>query len=111
METLINDLLTYSRISTRGKPLTPTNSGAVLERVLANLRLAIQEAGAKVTHGPLPVVRADDSHLELLQKSNQQLREVPRAGPAANPRGCGAARWPLAVLGARQRHGHRAPAL
>ena len=46
MEKLINDLLAYSRINTRGKPLRPTASGPVLEPPCWPIfRLAIQEAG------------------------------------------------------------------
>jgi len=63
MQTLINDLLTYSRVGTRGKPLTPIDCTAVLERVLMNLEVAIDESGAVVTHDPLPTVMADGSQL------------------------------------------------
>ena len=63
MQTLINDLLTYSRVGTRGKPLTPIDCTSVLEQVLMNLEVAIDESGAVVTHDPLPTVMADDSQL------------------------------------------------
>jgi len=63
MQTLINDLLTYSRVGTRGKPLTPIGCTSVLEQVLMNLEVAIDESGAVVTHDPLPTVMADDSQL------------------------------------------------
>jgi light-regulated signal transduction histidine kinase (bacteriophytochrome) len=59
MQVLINDLLAYSRLDTRGGNVVPTSSEAGLERALANLRLAIEESGAAVTHGPLPTVIAD----------------------------------------------------
>ena len=63
MQTLINDLLAFSRAGTRGKPLTPTDCTFVLEQVLMNLEVAIDERGAVVTHDPLPTVMADDSQL------------------------------------------------
>ncbi len=41
MQTLIQDLLAYARVDTRGRPLEPTDCERVLESVLANLKLAI----------------------------------------------------------------------
>jgi len=66
MQTLINDLLVYSRVGTRGKPFEPTNCEDVLTRVLANLEVAIDEGDAVVTHDSLPTVVADDSQLVQL---------------------------------------------
>jgi chemotaxis family two-component system sensor kinase Cph1 len=68
MQALINDLLMISRVGTRGKPLQPCESGLSLEHALINLRMAIEEAGAEVTHDPMPRVMADISQLtQLLQ--------------------------------------------
>jgi signal transduction histidine kinase len=64
MQVLIEDLLAVSRVGTRGAPLTPTDANAVLERAIASLRLAIDEAGASVTSDRLPVVAADAGQLE-----------------------------------------------
>jgi light-regulated signal transduction histidine kinase (bacteriophytochrome) len=66
MHRLINDLLTYSRVGTRGKELAPTDSEAVFEQSLSNLHVAIEEKGAQVTHEPLPKVMADDVQLGQL---------------------------------------------
>lgn len=66
MQTLITDLLNYSRVGTRGKPLQPTNCEAVLERTLAALQLAISESGAIVTHDSLPTLAGDESQLGQL---------------------------------------------
>jgi PAS domain S-box-containing protein len=63
MQALISDLLNYSRIGTRGKDFRPSSSEAVLERVLAGLKLAIGESGATVSHDPLPTVLCDDVQL------------------------------------------------
>jgi PAS domain S-box-containing protein len=63
MQTLINDLLTFSRVGTRGKPFDPTDCETVLEQVLANLKMAIEESGAMITHEALPTVMADGSQL------------------------------------------------
>jgi len=66
MQQLIQDLLAYSRVSTRGHEFQPTNSEAVLQSVLANLRVRIEETGAGVTHGQLPMVLADKAQLGQL---------------------------------------------
>jgi PAS domain S-box-containing protein len=64
MQRLIEDLLAYSRVGTRGAELVPTDANAALARALANLQLAMREAGARVTHDPLPTLRADAGQLE-----------------------------------------------
>ncbi len=66
MQQLIQDLLTYSRVGTRGGALVPTDTGEALDRALANLRLALDESGSLVTRDPLPVVRGDPGQLEHL---------------------------------------------
>ena len=66
MQKLINDLLDYSRVGSRGMKLAPVESNAALEQALDNLGLAIAESGATVTHDPLPVVTADESQLVRL---------------------------------------------
>ena len=63
MQRLINDLLAYSRVTTRGKPFESVDSKAVLEEALANLKVVIEETGAEVTHGELPEVRGDRTQL------------------------------------------------
>jgi signal transduction histidine kinase len=59
MQRLINDLLAYSRVRSRDKPLAPTDSESVLNLALANLQAAFEESGAVITHDPLPTVTAD----------------------------------------------------
>ncbi|MEA3488383.1 MAG: ABC transporter substrate binding protein [Euryarchaeota archaeon] len=66
MQTLIHDLLAFSRVGTHGKPFEPTDCEAVLEQVLTNLKVAIEESGAVVTHDALPTVIADASQLVQL---------------------------------------------
>ena len=65
MQRLIDDLLEYSRVATRGQPPAPTDAAAALGEALWNLTLAIEEAGATVTHDPLPTVLADP--IQLMQ--------------------------------------------
>ena len=66
MQRLINDLLAYSRVGTRGKPFAPTNCETVVDQALTNLQVAIQESGATITHDPLPTVTADEGQLVQL---------------------------------------------
>ncbi|MBI5395526.1 MAG: HAMP domain-containing protein [Verrucomicrobia bacterium] len=63
MQALINDLLAYARVDSRSKPFKPTDCGAVLNSVLTNLKVAIAEAKAAITHDPLPKIVADDTQL------------------------------------------------
>jgi len=66
MRHLIDDLLSYSRISTRRNEPTNASSEAALAEALLNLRGAIDEAHAEVTHDTLPVVSADPRQLAQL---------------------------------------------
>jgi len=66
MRRLIDDLLSYSRISTRRKEPGNVSSEAALADALLNLRGAIEATGAEVTHDALPVVRADARQLTQL---------------------------------------------
>jgi light-regulated signal transduction histidine kinase (bacteriophytochrome) len=63
MQRLINDLLAYSRVGTRGKPFEPVDGEAVLQQALDNLQLMIEDYHAVVTHDPLPTVVADGAQL------------------------------------------------
>jgi PAS domain S-box-containing protein len=63
MQRLIQDLLAYSRVGTKGKDLLDISSEEALQQALINLRGAIEEKGALVTHDPLPSVFADEMQL------------------------------------------------
>ena len=68
MQALINDLLAFSRVGTRGKEPVPVPLEKCAERALAHLRLALEESGAEVKVEPLPWVKGDESQLaQLLQ--------------------------------------------
>ncbi|MGA6829328.1 sensor histidine kinase [Nitrospira sp. NS4] len=66
MQRLINDLLTYSRVTTQGKIFERVDCNQLLDGVLTNLRLAVEENRAVVTHDALPVVTADGGQLGQL---------------------------------------------
>jgi light-regulated signal transduction histidine kinase (bacteriophytochrome) len=65
MQKMINDLLDYSRVGSRGREL-PVKSDAALKQALDNLMMVITECGAIVTQSPLPTVVADESQLVRL---------------------------------------------
>src|SRR5665811_1657158 len=66
MQEMIDDLLEYSRVSTKTKTFEPTDCEAVLDKALANVKEAIEESGALVAHDPLPTVMADSSQMVQL---------------------------------------------
>jgi signal transduction histidine kinase/CHASE3 domain sensor protein len=63
MQRLINDLLVYSRVSTRAREATSTDAGAAVQAALANLSSVIEESSAVVEVGAMPRVVADDVQL------------------------------------------------
>lgn len=63
MKDLIDDLLTYSRVGRREKPLVLVDAGESLQAALANLQLTINETRASIHCGELPRVMADPVQL------------------------------------------------
>ena len=63
MHTLVNDLLAYSRVGTRGESFMPIRLNNVLSAATANLEVAMEESHAVVTHDRLPTVLGDESQL------------------------------------------------
>jgi PAS domain S-box-containing protein len=66
MHRLINDILAFSRVGTRGHPFEQVASEEPLAKALDNLRAEIEESGAEVTFGKLPVVTGDRNQLAQL---------------------------------------------
>jgi signal transduction histidine kinase/DNA-binding LacI/PurR family transcriptional regulator len=63
---LLNDVLTYSLVATHGRSFEPTDCNVLLNRVLAGLKVVIEESGAMVSHDDLPTVMADRRQLAQL---------------------------------------------
>lgn len=59
MSRLINDLLSFSRITTKPRPFLPISLNKVAEEVVEDLEVAIEEAGATITFDDLPEIEAD----------------------------------------------------
>ena len=66
MSSLINDLLTYSRVSRDDRPLEPVALDQAWDAAVDQLQAMIAEAGAEVTRGPLPVVDGDPGQMTQL---------------------------------------------
>jgi PAS domain S-box-containing protein len=66
MQHMINDLLAFSRVTTKGHGFEPVEADAALKLALVNLKMAIEESQASVTFDPLPVVNADSAQLTQL---------------------------------------------
>ena len=66
MQQLLADLLTYSRVSSQGKPLLPVSAEAVVKSAIAKLDVAIRRTSATISVGRLPTVQADEGQLRQL---------------------------------------------
>ncbi len=66
---LVLDLLEYSRVGRGGTPLEPVDCAEAVRQAIANLRLAIDEAGAKISadQPPASVLAAPDELTRLFQ--------------------------------------------
>lgn len=68
MQALINDLLAFSRVTTRGQPFARVDLNEIARSVLDDLEARIEETGARVEIGRLPVLEADPAQMrQLLQ--------------------------------------------
>jgi PAS domain S-box-containing protein len=66
MQQLINDLLAYSRLGTRGQEFEMADCNAAVKQSLCNLQIAIAETKAVITCDAMPTVMADESQLVQL---------------------------------------------
>ena len=60
LDTMTNDLLQYSKITSEKREVTPVNFEDVLEHALTNLKVPIEENNAVITHDPLPNINGDE---------------------------------------------------
>ena len=112
MKQLIEDLLAYSRVGTKGQEFKPVALEVPLRRALFNLRAGIEEAGAAVTYDPLPTVHGDEVQLgAAAAEPDRQRAQVPLELGAADPHWGFRKECRIPDRGARQRHRHRAAVL
>ena len=68
MQTLIDDLLILSRVTTKAQPFISVNLNQIAQEVLSDLEVPIQQCGECVTVGELPTIDADPVQMrQLLQ--------------------------------------------
>jgi len=90
MQTLINDLLTFSRVISRTQPFASVNLTTVTREVLSDLEIRIEKNNAQVQVGELPTVEADAMQIrQLLQNliGNALKFQPPGATPMVRIQG------------------------
>ena len=68
MQTLINDLLAYSRVTTKAQPFTSVDLNYIVKGVMSDLEVRIEQLGATIHVSELPTIDADQTQMrQLLQ--------------------------------------------
>ncbi len=84
MQQMINDLLAYSRVETRGKAFSLASMDEVLTTALNDLKVSIKENRASITYDDLPSIMADKSQMVVLLEN--LISNAIKYRGAANPR-------------------------
>jgi light-regulated signal transduction histidine kinase (bacteriophytochrome) len=66
MQTLINDLLSFSRVTTKAQPFAPVDLGGLARDVVGDLEARIESSGGRVEVGELPTIEADAVQMRQL---------------------------------------------
>lgn len=85
MSRLINDLLSYSRVDTRGRDFAPVDTNKAFDDTLTSLEAIVRERRAEVTKDPLPAVLGDATQIEQVF-SNLIRNAVKYVDPKRTPR-------------------------
>lgn len=81
MQTLITDLMAFSRVEIKGQAFVPTELGVIAREVSADLETRIEEAGGQVEIEELPTIDADPMQMrQLLQNLIGNSLKYHRAG-------------------------------
>ena len=99
MQSLIDDLLTLSRVTTRSREFVPVDLAQIVREVVSDLEVQIEQAGGRVEAGKLPTIQADPLLMrQLLQNliGNALKFRRPEEAPVVKIEGryVGAARPP-----------------
>jgi len=84
MQILLHDLLTLSRITSKAQPFQPVNLDRVVKDVVSDLEVRIEQTGARVEIGFLPIIDADAGQMrQLIQNliSNALKFQAPGVQP------------------------------
>jgi PAS domain S-box-containing protein len=84
MQTLIKDLLAFSRVGRQDNELLPCDCEQILQQVESQLRTTVEERGVKITHDPLPQVTGVPH--EINQLLQNLLSNAIKFQPGAAPR-------------------------
>ncbi|MBE9178054.1 PAS domain S-box protein [Oculatella sp. LEGE 06141] len=66
MQELINDLLSFSRVTTKAQPFAPVDLNRIVRDVLSDLEIRIQQVNGRVELAPLPSIEADPTQMRQL---------------------------------------------
>ncbi|MFH1075260.1 MAG: ATP-binding protein, partial [Pseudomonadota bacterium] len=66
MQALIDDILTYSRVTTKAKPFTSISLREIVEELLVDMEVRIEKISAHIEIGELPVIEGDRSQISQL---------------------------------------------
>jgi PAS domain S-box-containing protein len=101
MEILVRDLLTYTQVTRVETPIEMVDASEALATTLANLAGAVSESCARITAGPLPVLRVHGAHLQQLFQNligNAIKYRCPSRPPVVHVTAeCGNGYWDFAV--------------
>ena len=81
---LVNALFNYSKVTYTSRDFTEVDCASVLRKALFNLKIAVEEKNAAVTHGELPAVRGDE--FQLIQLFQNLLSNSLKFNAAPAPR-------------------------
>ncbi|HEX7150235.1 MAG TPA: ATP-binding protein [Thermoanaerobaculia bacterium] len=90
MQVLINDLLSFSRVTTKAQPFARVDLGQIAREVVRDLETRIHDSGGHIDVGPLPVIAADPLQMrQLLQNLAGNALKFHREGvpPVVTVRG------------------------
>ncbi|RJR55304.1 MAG: response regulator [Desulfobacteraceae bacterium] len=84
MQSLLDALLSYSRVSTHGRTFEPVDLNIIVREVVVDLELTIRSAGVVVEVGNLPTVTGDPAQLRQLFQ-NLAVNSLKYRSPGSNP--------------------------
>ncbi len=91
MQTLITDLLTYSRVTTQAQPFSKVNLNEIANEVISDLEMRIEQTSGEVQVNDLPEIEADPTQMrQLFQNliSNGLKFHRPEAAPIVKITAC-----------------------
>jgi signal transduction histidine kinase len=66
LQSIINDLLQFSRVGTRGKPFVRVDVNTIIQDVVESMQNTIENSGAEINYSDLPIIYADSNQLRQL---------------------------------------------